>query len=315
MAARPWPVLREFLKNAAERHGVSLVLESLFQTPVRTSRWSRAVDAWRPTLRYCMQTEVHVYALAIAASVLLSFYPFLVVMMSFCRHVLRWPAAVDAIYLALNDYLPGDLGAFLKRNLTFRGSFQPTAMILLLITANGVFEPLEVALNRAWGVTRNRSYIKNQLVSLGMIFLCGALALLSLVLTGMNAEWVRSLTSSHVKLELWVQLLVFKIAAIPIGILVLFLIYWLLPNRRIRPARVAPVAILAGLVLEAMKYVFLLIWPLFGAKLDREYGVFHNSATILIWAFASAIIVLAAAQWAARMEIQNDERMEKDRPG
>jgi uncharacterized BrkB/YihY/UPF0761 family membrane protein len=276
---------------------------------------TRASDALRLTLRYCMQTEVHVFALAVAASVLLSFYPFLIVMLSFCRDVLRWPAAVDAIYLAMNDYLPGDLGAFLKRNLPMRGPFQPTAMLLLLITANGVFEPLEVALNRAWGVAINRSYVKNQLVSLGMIFLCGGLALLSLVLTGMNAQWVRSLNGPHAKPELWVKLLVFKVAAVPIGILVLFLIYWLLPNRRIRPGRVAPVAILVGLVLEGMKYVFLLIWPLLGVKLDREYGVFHNSATILIWAFASAMIVLAAAQWAARMESQNDEGLEKNSAG
>jgi YihY family inner membrane protein len=269
------------------------------------------MDAWRPTLRYCMQTEVHVYALAVAASLLLSFYPFLNVMLSFCRGVLRWPAAVDAIYLAMNDVLPGDLGAFLQRNLPLHGPFQPVAMLLLLVTANGVFEPLEVALNRAWGVTRNRSYLRNQLVSLGMIFLCGGLALLSLVLTGMNAQWVRGVTGSHAHLELWVKLLIFKVAAIPIGIVVLFLIYWILPNRRIPAARVAPVAILAGLVLEAMKYVFLLIWPLLHVKLEREYGVFRNSATILIWGFASAMIVLAAAQWAARMESQNEHRLEE----
>jgi len=118
----------------------------------------------------------------------------------------------------------------------------------------------------------------------------------SLVLTGVNAEWVRSLNGSHARMDSWLKPLVFKVAALPIGILVLFLIYWLLPNRRIRPGRVIPVAIITGLVLEAMKYVFLLIWPLLGVKLDHEYGVFHNSATILIWAFASAMIVLAAAQ-------------------
>jgi uncharacterized BrkB/YihY/UPF0761 family membrane protein len=276
------------------------------------------MEPFRTTLRYCMQTEVHVYALAVAASVLLSFYPFLNVMLSFCRDVLRWPAAVDAINLAMSDYLPGDLAVFLKHNLPLRGPFQPVAMLLLLITANGVFEPLEVALNRAWGVTTNRSYLRNQLVSLGMIFLCGGLALLSLVLTGMNAQWARSLSGSHAQLELWVKLLIFKLAAIPIGIVVLFLIYWILPNRRISAARVAPVAILAGLVLEAMKYLFLLIWPLFHLKLEREYGVFRNSATILIWSFASAMIVLAAAQWAAHMESQNErqlaEGLEKDRP-
>jgi membrane protein len=280
-------------------------------SPAPPSRWPHALDAWRPTLRYCMQTEVHVYALAVAASVLLSFYPFLNVMLSFCRDVLRWPAAVDAIYLAMNDYLPGDLAAFLKHNLPLRRAFQPLTMLLLLVAANGVFEPLEVALNRAWGVTRNRSYLRNQLVSLGMIFLCGGLALLSLVLTGMNAQWVRSLSGPHARLELWVNLLIFKLAAIPIGIVILFLIYWILPNRDIPARRVAPVAILAGLVLEATKYVFLLMWPLLHVKLEREYGVFRNSATILIWSFASAMIVLAAAQWAARLENRNEQRFEE----
>jgi len=259
-----------------------------------------------------MQTEVHVYALAVSASVLLSFYPFLIVMLSFCRDVLHWPAAVNTIYLALNDYLPGDVGAFLKRNLPTRGPFQPVAMLLLLVTANGVFEPLEVALNRAWGVTRNRSYIKNQLVSVGMIFLCGGLALLSLILTSMNAEWVRSL-SAHP--HFWMNLLVFKLAAVPIACLTLFLIYWILPNCPIRAGRVAPVAIVTGLLLEGTKYVFLLVWPLLGARLDHEYGVFHNSATILVWAFVSAIIVLAAAHWAAALENNHEQRLEEDCAG
>ena len=261
------------------------------------------VDACIPTLRYCMQTEVHVYALAVAASALLSFYPFLVVMLSFCRNVLRWPAAADAIYLALNDYLPGDLGAFLKRNLPMRGTFQVTSMFLLLLTANGVFEPLEVALNRVWGVPKNRSYLKNQLVSLGMIFLCGGLALFSLILTAMKTQWHPG------------NLLVFKLAAVVISILALFLIFWLLPNRRIRPARVAPVAILVGLLLEGMKYVNLLIWPPLRDKLEREYGVFHNSVTILIWSFVGAMIVLAGAQWAALVENQNDEGLEENSKG
>lgn len=271
--------------------------------------------AWRPTLRYCMRTEVHVYALAVAASALLSFYPFLVVMLSFCRNVLHWPAAVDAIYLALNDYLPGDVGAFLKRNLPTRGTFQFTSMLLLLITANGIFEPLEVALNHVWGAKSNRSYIKNQLVSLGMIFVCGGLALLSLILTAMNGQWARSWTGSNGKLELWLNLLIFKLAALPISILALFLIFWRLPNRRIRASRVAPMAIAVGLVLELMKYVNLLIWPPLRDKLEREYGVFHNSATILIWSFVAAMIVLAAAKWAAQVEIQDGERLEESSAG
>ena len=73
-------------------------------------------------MRYLSTTEVHVYALAISASVLLSFFPFCNVMLSFCRNVLHWRAAEDAIYLALNDYFPGEMASFLKRNLAHAGT-------------------------------------------------------------------------------------------------------------------------------------------------------------------------------------------------
>src|SRR6516162_4785394 len=200
-----------------------------------------------------MATEAHVYALAIAASVLLSFYPFVMVMLGFFRNVLHWRAGEAAVYLALNDALPSDLGAFIRRNPPARGSVQIVSMILLLFTANGVFEPLEVALNRAWGVMENRSYLKNQLVALGMIFACGGLALLSLMLTALNQGWTTDWLGSHSAVLTWVNLLIFKLAALPLSILSLFLVYWLLPNRKIHPIDVAPVAILVGLALEAMK--------------------------------------------------------------
>lgn len=247
-----------------------------------------------------METEAHVYALGIAASVLLSFYPFVIVMLSFCRNILHWPAAEAAIYLALNDFLPGDVGEFVRRNLPSRGTLQITSMILLLFTANGVFEPLEVALNRAWGVTQNRPYWKNQLVALGMIFACGCLALLSCLLTALNTGWLGDWGVSHAAIQNWINLLFFKVAALPMSILALFLVYWLLPNRKIDAKGVAPVAILVGLILEALKYLNLLLFPLFREKLQREYGVFRNSVTILIWSFVASLVVLAGAEWSAR---------------
>lgn len=247
-----------------------------------------------------METEAHVYALAISASVLLSFYPFLIVMLSFCRNILHWKAAEAAIYLAVDDFLPGDVGEFVARNLPTRGALQITSMILLLFTANGVFEPLEVALNRAWGIGRNRPYWKNQLVALGMIFACGALALLSFLLTALNTAWMADWGVSHAAIQSWINMLFFKLAAVPISILALFLVYWLLPNRKVEPIRVAPVAILVGLILEGLKYINLLLFPLLREKLLREYGVFRNSVTILLWTFVASLVVLAGAEWSAR---------------
>ena len=266
-----------------------------YLTPERRAR----LALFQPTARYLSGTEVHVYALAIAASVLLSFFPFLNVMLSLCRNVLHSRAAEDAIYLALNDYFPGELAAFLKRNLALQGRLQLTSMVLLLFTANGIFEPLEVALNRAWGEVKNRSYLMNQLVALGMIFLCGALALASLMLTALNKQWI-SAWGSLGAVQQWLNLLMFKLAAVPISILALFLIYWLLPNRKIPPARVAPAAIFVGLILEALKYVNLAIAPYLQAKLEHEYFIFRHSVAILLWSFIAAMVVLAGAEWTAR---------------
>jgi membrane protein len=247
-----------------------------------------------------METEAHVYALAVAASVLLSFFPFCNVMLSFCRNVLHWRAAEDAIYLALNDYFPGEMAGFMKRNLSMKGDLHLGSMVLLLFTANGIFEPLEVALNRAWGVKYNRSYLKNQLVSLGMIFACGGLALASVLLTALNKQWITSWMGSLGGVSAWLNLLIFKLAAVPLSILALFLVYWLLPNRRVPPARVAPAAIAVGLVLETLKYVHMAIAPMLEAKLEHEYFIFQHSALILLWSFVAALVVLAGADWTVR---------------
>lgn len=251
-----------------------------------------------------METEAHVYALAVAASTLLAFYPFMTVMLSFCRDILKWPAAQQAIYLALTDFFAGEPGKFLVNNLQpyMVPKLHFSSMFLLLFTANGIFEPLEVALNRAWGVTENRSYVKNQIISLGLIFLCGGLSLLSLMLTALNSGWITNSLGTHQVVTVVLSTLVFKLAALPISILSLFLIYWLLPNRKVEPRRVLPVAVVVGLGLEALKYVNLLVWPYLQAKLSREYSVFQHSVTILLWAFIVAMIVLAGAHWTARQD-------------
>jgi YihY family inner membrane protein len=260
--------------------------------------------ACMPTVRYWLETEVHVYAFSIAANVLLSFYPFLIVMVSICRYILRWPGAEQAILLALNDYFPGVVGEFVGRNLLVtvadRGPLQIVSIVLLFFTANGIFEPLEVALNRAWGITKNRSYLKNQIISLGLIFLVGGLVLLSAVLTGANQEAALRLAGGDPAVAQFIRIVVFKSLALPVSILILFLVYWLLPNRRLRARDILPVSIIVGLALELLKYLNLLTLPWLHAKLSDEYGPFRNSVTIILWSFLAALVVLAGAEWSAR---------------
>lgn len=286
---------------------------TLFDAPVdRPGPLARLGRGLGQTLRFWMQTEVHVYCFSVAASVLLSFFPFLIVMYSVCR---RWPAAIQAINIALFDYFPENpatrfspnayIGNFIWRNLEatyaqfHAHSLQVLSLILLLFTANGIFLPLEVALNRIFGITRNRSYLKNQLISYGLIFLCGAVALLSTAFTALNQEFLRNVVPFE-----WAQpflgALMFKIAALPMVILTLFLIYWLVPNGKVPKPRIAAAAIVVGLLLEALKYINLLTYPLLYAKVEREYGPFKQSVTLILWSFLSSMLVLAGAEWAAR---------------
>jgi uncharacterized BrkB/YihY/UPF0761 family membrane protein len=258
---------------------------------------------WHPTMRYLSQTEVHVYALSIAASVLLSLYPFLTVMFSLVRF-LNSSVAEQALWVAVKDYFPGELGVFIQRNLLANldkpghSRFQLVSLVLLMITANGVFEPLEVALNRAWGAATNRTYLRNQLMSFGLILLCGGLVIGSAMLTAVNQGFVQSRIGGTI--PTWATLVLFKLVAVPLTMLALFLTYWLLPNCRVPLRPLIRVSIAVGGALEVLKYVARAAWPWLNAKLVNEYDVFSHSVAVLLFSMVGSLIVLAGAEWTVR---------------
>lgn len=244
-----------------------------------------------------MQTEVHVYAFSVAANVLLAFFPFLIVSVTLSRLFFDQRTTVAAIDFALRDYFPDYFGQFLHNNLPTTTGRPPQVLsiLLLLFTANGIFEPLEVALNRVWGIPKNRSFFRNQLVSLGLIFVCGGLALLSLSITAVHHQYLPGN-----RLTTWISVAFLRLAAVPLAVLILFVVYRFLPNRRPPLQRVVPAAIAVGLLLELIKYLNPLLSSSVQNKLAREYGVFRYSATLIFLGFISAMLVLAGAEWAAR---------------
>src|SRR5260370_39728696 len=129
-----------------------------------------------------MLTEVHVYAVAIAANMLLAFFPFLIVLVSLCTHVFHWADGGRAVLITVVDYFPGDMSGPIAKIAEYPGAVQIVSILLLLLTANGVFVPMEVALNHIWGGSKNRSYVRNQLVSRCLLLACGALPMLTTVL-------------------------------------------------------------------------------------------------------------------------------------
>jgi membrane protein len=194
----------------------------------------------RSTTHYLLRTEVHTFAFSVAANAILSFFPFLLLLMTLIRYVFHSQVMYGVVESLLRDYIPTGQ-EFVIRNLNVLVGTHHQAKVfslaMLLITSTGIFVPLEVALNRIWGFRNNRSYLGNQLVSLGLVFACGSLALLSVGLTAGNVAVVKSALHGY---GAWYVTLadfaIMKIFSIMASIAIFFLIYWLLPNGKYRPA-------------------------------------------------------------------------------
>jgi len=254
------------------------------------------------TLKYLLRTEVHTFAFSVAANAILSFFPFVVLLMTLIRRVFHSKTMYEVVLDLLRDYLPAGQD-FLIRNLnavvSARQRVQVASLLILLVTSTGIFLPLEVALNRIWGFRNNRSYLGNQLISLCLAFGCGVLALLSIAATAGNIHLVGSLLGHHANfLVRLVEFLVMKVFAIATSITIFFLIYWLLPNGKVPALRVLPTAIIMGLLSEALKYLYIVALP--WLNFQEVYGPFALSVTMMFWAFLTGLLLLTGAHLSAR---------------
>jgi membrane protein/epoxyqueuosine reductase len=127
------------------------------------------------------------------------------------------------------------------------------SLFMILVSCTGIFLPLEVALNRSWGVAKSRNYLMNQLVSLGLALWMVVLGLISILLNTGERALLNLLFFGHVDnlafrilTESWLV-----VSTSIAGILFFFSVYWLLPNRKIPARPVLRVSVVTGLLLFA----------------------------------------------------------------
>ncbi len=260
------------------------------------------------TVRYLMRTEVHTFAFSVAANAILSFFPFVVLLMTLIRRVFRSPGMYEVVLQMLRDYIPAGQD-FVIRNLNaMAGARHPTqiaSLVILLVTSSGIFLPLEVALNRIWGFQENRSYLGNQLISLGLAFWCGVLAMISIGMTAGNVALMEFLLRGHGTFFVrMVGFLLMKVFAIGASIAIFFLVYWALPNGRVPVRSVLPTALIMGLLFEALKYAYILALP--WLNFAEVYGPFSLSVTLMFWAFLSGLLLLTGAHLSAYRHVQGN---------
>jgi len=251
-----------------------------------------------PTLQYLARTEAHTYAFSVAANAILSFFPFMVLLMWLIRNVFHSATMSNVVVDLLKDHLPAGQD-FVIRNLQSlvktRQRVKMASLVILLVTSTGVFVPLEVAFNRIWGFAKNRSYLGNQIISLGLAFACGILALASVGMAAGNELALTFVMRGNENIVFRAATFVaLKICAPVASIAIFFLIYWLLPNGKIKARSVLPAAVAMGVLWEVGKVLYIKTLPWLGFQ--EVYGqAFSISVALMFWAFISGLMLLAGA--------------------
>jgi YihY family inner membrane protein len=286
-------------------------------TTAKETNWKeQAQHAWAlvkenarlvwPSARFLTTCEAHTYAYSVAANAILALVPFLVLLLT-VAHLMQSQPAEDMIYTALRQYLPIEVKelARLKAELgglTHGRGVQIFSFLMLAISSSGVFLPFEVALNGVWGFKKNRSYLGNQLMSLALVAACAVLAYAGVVFAAVfKAALADPLApvQTHPGINAALTFLIVRIFAVPITILSFWIIFWWLPNGRVPAMQVFPAAFYTGVLAEVFKTVFGWIVPLLDLKAVYGY-IFWIPVTLLIWAYAGALLLLFGASLSAR---------------
>ena len=261
--------------------------------------------------RYMAKTEVHTYAFSVAAQVILSLFPFIVLLLTLSERVFHSNKMADVVGEMMTNFLPNHQ-VFVMRNMraVAHGHTQAKvfSVVMLFITVTGVFLPLEVALNSVWGVTKNRNYLHNQIVSIGLATGVALLAMTSVVLSAAQQTVLGWLFFGHTDNVVFsfVAKFFLQICALISSVGLFFLIYWGLPNRKVPARAVLPTAIVMGVLWTIAKYLYILALP--HLDFHSVYGAFDVSVSIIMWAFISGLLLLAGAYVSATRQALRETR-------
>lgn len=278
--------------------------------------WPRLVSL----ARYLTQTEVHTYAFSVAANAILSLFPFIVMMYTVARKIFHSQSMVDVVGNMVRYFLPTGQD-FVVKNMSLvanaRGGVRVAAVIMLLVSSNGIFLPLEVALNQVWGVTKNRSYLMNQVVSTGLALIVCTLALGSVAVTAFQHALLTRIFSGHADNAVFhfIAEWLLRVSAGFLSVTLFFFIYWILPNRRLPWRAVLPSALVTGLLWELAKRLYMAALPWLDFR--SVYGPFATSVGLMLWAFLTGLLMLAGAHYSATsytLKLVHQADVEKDRP-
>jgi membrane protein len=253
------------------------------------------------------------HAAAIAYYSLLSLFPFLLLVISILGSI----AADDADRLAVLtfvfryfptqfDFVNTQLDAFRQTRL----QLGVAGGMALIWASLGVFGAVTSAVNDAWGVETQRSFLRHRMVSFLMLVAAGGVMILGLVLVGAvqvaQASWFGVMLTRFRWLQ-GMQTLTFTYSATILLILAVGLIYYFIPNAKTRFRDVWVGAVLTGILWRIAFDGF--SWYIGRSGLTLIHGSIAAVVVFLLWIYVSSVILMYGVEFTAAYA-----RMRRRRP-
>jgi membrane protein len=284
------------------------------EQPAAQSKWYRWRKSGTALIAYLLDSEVHTFAFSVAANAIISFIPFVVLLYTMALSVFHSEAMKDVVNDMVNYFLPSATTTkdWLTTTIVNEAvlpllkhhGVQAFSLVMILVACTGIFLPLEVALNQAWGVTKSRNYLFNQTIAFGLALLMLGLGVASMVVN-VNVDKVLALALEHGTDNWFFRLLNYSYDALSYlwlavstgvaSILFFFSVYYILPNRKVPWRPVMRTSIITGVVWLVSRFIYAQVLP--HLNFESLYGPFYVSVGLIFWAYISGLILFAGAQF------------------
>mgnify|MGYP002785126725 CR=1 FL=1 len=250
------------------------------------------------------QSDNLTYAASIAYYALLSLFPFSMLGVAILGSATADDHDRNAVLGFVLNYFPRQFD-FITTQLdairTSSVSFGVAGTLGLMWGSLGVFGAISTAVNHAWGVEKPRSYWGHQLFSFLMLLVAGLLLVAALILVSasgvVGATWFADVLSRFPGLIL-LRGLALRNASTLLFVLVVGLVFYFVPNAKVRFRDVWVGAFITGLLWKGALQGF--GWYMRDmTRFTRVNGSIAAVVVFLVWVYFQAVILLYGVEFTA----------------
>ena len=258
--------------------------------------------AWRALVRLVNSNDL-THAAAIAYYSLLSLFPFLLLVISLLGSITADDADRLAVLTFVFRYFPTQfefVNAQLDAFRQTRVQLGVAGGLALIWASLGVFGAVTSAVNDAWGVEKQRSFLRHRMVSFLMLVAGGGVMILGLLFVGAvqvaQASWFGVMLTRFTWLEA-LRTLTFTYSATILLILAVGLVFYFIPNAKTRFRDVWVGAVLTGILWRIAFDGF--SWYIGRSGLTFIHGSIAAVVVFLLWIYVSSVILMYGVEFTA----------------